>query len=87
LAGVCIAAIIVIVFFGNASFLGTGLNINTKYLSTIVAGFTISAGIGTTMTQMLPADVPLIASFFLVYIWCILLVYSVIMYAGAGSSN
>lgn len=84
LASVCIVAIVIIVFFGNASFLGSGLNINTKYLSTIVAGFTISAGVGTTMTQMLPADVPLIATFFLVYLWCILLVYSVIMYAGTG---
>jgi hypothetical protein len=66
---------------------GSGANINTKYLSTIVVGVFTSGAIGLTMTQMLPSDTPLLVSFFLVWVWCILLLYSVIMYAGAGSSG
>jgi hypothetical protein len=87
LSATAIVAIILIVVLGNIQVAATGPGINTKYLSTLVAGFTISAGLGVSLQQMLPGDVPPIATFLLVWVWIILLVYSVIIYAGTGSTT
>jgi len=86
-----LALIIALSLISNVSFtvLGTGVswNFNAKYVSTIIMGFVVSGGLGVTMTQMLPLDMPLLVTFFLVWVWMILLLYSVIMYAGAGSAG
>jgi phosphatidylglycerophosphate synthase len=79
--------IIAINLVSNIEVLGSGMSFNGKYLSTIVVGFIFGAGIGTSMIQMMPTDLPLLVSFFLVWVWVILLIYSVVMYAGAGSTG
>ena len=82
-----IASIITVSLLGNVTVAGSGVNLNVKYVSTIIAGFTISAGLGTTLTQMMPTSMPVIANFFLVWIWVVLLCYSVIIHAGAGGTG
>ena len=86
-----LALVIAISLLSNVSFtvLGTGVswNFNAKYVSTILMGFIVGGGLGITMTQMLPTGIPVIPQFFLVWVWVILLIYSVIMYAGAGSAG
>jgi len=73
----------------SATVLGTGVQFptNRKYLGTVVLGIGVSGGLGITMNQMLPASMPLPVTFFLVWVWMILLLYSVIIYAGAGSAG
>jgi hypothetical protein len=80
---IALSSIIAIVIIGDVSAVTVSLNINTQYLCTIIVGVVFSLAIGVTLTQMMP-PMPLIPQFFLVWIWCIFLVYSVIMYAGAG---
>lgn len=86
-----VSLIIALSLISNVSFsvLGTGVswNFNAKYVSTIIMGVVVSGGLGISMTQMLPASMPLVVTFFLVWVWMILLLYSVIMYAGAGSAG
>ena len=83
-----IALIIAISLVSNVSFeiLGTGVswNFNGKYVCTILMGFIVGGGLGISMTQMMPIGMPLLVQFFLVWVWIILLVYSVIMFAGGS---
>lgn len=86
-----LSIIIALSLISNISFsvLGTGVswNFNAQYVSTIIIGFIFSCGLGITMTQMMPVDMPLMVSFLLVWVWVVLLIYSVVMYAGAGSTG
>jgi hypothetical protein len=86
-----LALIVGLSLISNVSFtvLGTGVswNFNAKYVCTIVMGGVMAGGLGVTMSQMLPTDVPLLVTFFLVWVWMLLLIYSVIMYAGAGGTG
>jgi len=83
--------IIAVSLLSNISFtvLGTGVswNFNAKYVCTILIGFIVGGGLGISMTQMMPIGMPLLVTFFLIWVWIILLIYSIIMYAGAGSAG
>jgi len=88
MVGVGLSLIIALNIISDVDFkvLGSGIrwSIDAKYLSTVIIGFLVGGGLGVTMSQMLPGDVPLIVSFFLVWIWVILIIYSLIMHAGAS---
>lgn len=82
--------IIAVSLLSNISFtiLGTGVswNFNSKYVSTILVGFMVGGGLGISMSQMMPIGMPLVVNFLLVWVWIILLIYSIAMYAGAGGA-
>lgn len=73
----------------NVTILGTGVswNYNGKYVSTLVVGMIMAGGLGVSMSQMMPSGMPIMASFFLVWIWVVMLVYSVYLWAGAGANT
>ena len=85
-----LAAILITALSGlSFSVLGTGVSwkFDGKYVATLVVGFVCAAGLGVSMTQMLPNDIPLLVSFFLVWVWVILLVYTIFTFAGGGPGS
>lgn len=85
-----ILAAILITALSGMSFtvLGTGVawKFDGKYVATLVIGFISAGGLGVSMTQMLPSDIPFLVTFFLVWVWVILLGYTIFTFAGAGGS-
>jgi len=74
-------AIVIAVNARNVKVMGSGLNVDARQLSKVIVGCTMSGLLGTTMTAMMPSDVPAIVTMFLVWPWVALLAYSIIVEA------
>ena len=80
-----ILGIIFILNVANINIFGSGLKLDAKHLSTVIAGIILSGFVGYTLSAMFPASVPFLVTIFLVWIPTIALVYSVIAEAGGGN--
>ena len=86
LAFVALVCVGLIIFLNlvNVEIAGTGLNIDSKYISTIIIGVIMSGFLGYTLVGAFPVDTPFMVTIMFAWIPIILLLYSMIYRAGAG---
>lgn len=83
--GVVCITMVILLNLVNLEVLGTGLKLDAKHISTLVIGMIMTGFIGYTLAGAFPVTTPFMVTILMVWIPIILLGYSMIYQAGAGS--